>query len=71
MKEFREGQVTQGNGVITQDGLNIRKIDDFMTKIGKLQVETEVIKTDSNSFQFLKDLNGKLKLIKNYSNFYW
>jgi hypothetical protein len=58
-----------GNGVITQDGLNIRKIDDFMTKIGKLQVETEVIKTDSNSFQFLKDLNGKLNILKTIQTF--
>ena len=58
-----------GNVVTTQDGLNIRKIDDFMTKIGKLQVETEVIKTDSNSFQFLKDLNGKLNLLKTIKTF--
>ena len=57
------------DGVTTQDGLNIRKVDDFMTKIGKLQVETEVIKTDSNSFQFLKDLNGKLNLLKTIRTF--
>jgi len=52
-----------------EEGLNIRKIDDFMTKISKLQVETEVIKTDSNSFQFLKDLNGKLNLLKTIRSF--
>jgi len=64
-------QLTGGftNDVTTQDGLNIRKVDDFMTKIGKLQVETEVIKTDSNSFQFLKDLNGKLNLLKTIRSF--
>ena len=67
-------RIKQSNGgfsatVTNTDGLNIRKIDDFMTKIGKLQVETEVIKTDSNSFQFLKDLNGKLNLLKTIKNF--
>jgi hypothetical protein len=55
--------------VNNSDGLNIRKIDDFMTKIAKLQVESEVIKTDSNSFQFLKDLNGKLNLLKTIKGF--
>jgi hypothetical protein len=53
----------------SEDSLNIRKIDDFMTKIGKLQIETEVIKTDSNSFQFLKDLNGKLNILKTLKSF--
>jgi hypothetical protein len=67
-------RIKQSNGgfsatVTNSDGLNIRKIDDFMTKIGKLQVETEVIKTDSNSFQFLKDLNGKLNLLKTIKTF--
>ena len=67
-------RIKQSNGgfsatVTNSDGLNIRKIDDFMTKIGKLQVETEVIKTDSNSFQFLKDLNGKLNLLKTIRTF--
>ena len=53
----------------SEESLNIRKIDDFMTKISKLQVETEVIKTESNSFQFLKDLNGKLNLLKSIRSF--
>jgi len=53
----------------SEDSLNIRKIDDFMTKISKLQIETEVIKTDSNSFQFLKDLNGKLNILKTLRSF--
>lgn len=53
----------------SEESLNIRKIDDFMTKISKLQIETEVIKTDSNSFQFLKDLNGKLNLLKTLRTF--
>ena len=44
--------------------LDIRKIDDFFTQISKLQVESEIIKTDLNSFQLLKDLNGKLTLLK-------
>ena len=55
--------------ISNSDGLNIYKIDDFMTKIAKLQVESEVIKTDSNSFQFLKDLNGKLNLLKTIKGF--
>ena len=49
--------------------LNIRKIDDFFTQIAKLQVEAEIIKTDSNSFQILKDLNGKLSLLKTIRSF--
>jgi len=49
--------------------LNIRKIDDFFTQISKLQVEAEIIKTDSNSFQVLKDLNGKLSLLKSIRTF--
>jgi hypothetical protein len=49
--------------------LNIRKIDDFFTQISKLQVESEIIKTDSNSFQTLKDLNGKLSLLKTIRSF--
>ena len=49
--------------------LNIRKIDDFFTQISKLQVESEIIKTDSNSFQVLKDLNGKLSLLKTIRSF--
>jgi len=57
------------SAINNSDGLNIYKIDDFMTKIAKLQVESEVIKTDSNSFQFLKDLNGKLSLLKTIKGF--
>ena len=53
----------------TEGSTDIRKIDDFMTKISKLQIETEVIKTESNSFQFLKDLNGKLSLLKTLRSF--
>jgi hypothetical protein len=49
--------------------LDIRKIDDFFTQISKLQVESEIIKTDLNSFQLLKDLNGKLTLLKTIRSF--
>jgi len=49
--------------------LNIRKIDDFFTQISKLQVQSEIIKTEINSFQFLKDLNGKLSLLKTLKSF--
>ena len=49
--------------------LDIRKIDDFFTQISKLQVESEIIKTDLNSFQLLKDLNGKLTLLKTIISF--
>jgi len=49
--------------------LDIRKIDDFFTQISKLQVESEIIKTDLNSFQLLKDLNGKLTLLTTLKSF--
>lgn len=49
--------------------LNIRKIDDFFTQISKLQVQSEIIKTDLDSFKELKDLNGKLSLLKTIRTF--
>ncbi len=49
--------------------LNIRKIDDFLTQISKLQVQSEIIKTDLDSFKLLKDLNGKLSLLKTIRTF--
>ena len=49
--------------------LNIRKIDDFFTQISKLQVQSEIIKTELDSFKLLKDLNGKLSLLKTIRTF--
>jgi hypothetical protein len=47
----------------------VRKIDDFFTKIAKLQVESEIIKSELDSFELLKDLNGKLSLLKTIRSF--
>jgi hypothetical protein len=55
---------------IRQSGeLNVRKLDDFFTKIAKLQIDSEVIKSDMNSFNVLKDLNGRLTILKSISSF--
>lgn len=36
--------------------LNVRKLDDFFTRISKLKVESESLKTELNSFKTLKFL---------------
>lgn len=48
---------------------DIRKLDDFFTKIARLQVDSEIIKTDLESFELLKDLNGKMSLLKTIKGF--
>ena len=40
-----------------------RKLDDFLLKISKLQVNSDVFKSDLDSFETLKQLNGQLKLL--------
>ena len=53
----------RGSDIGTEGDFNIRKIDEFLTKISRIQIETEIIKSDLNSFEYLKDLNGKLNLL--------
>jgi hypothetical protein len=47
----------------------IRKIDDFFLKIAKLQIDAEVLKSDSKGFDELKDLNGQRKLLRQLQSF--
>ena len=49
--------------------INTLKLDDFLVKISKLQIESQVIKSKSDSFNVLKDLNGKLSLLKQIRTF--
>ena len=53
---------------ITKDSQPIR-IDDFLVKLSKLQIESEIIKSQSKSFDILKKLNGKLSLLKQIQGF--
>ena len=48
---------------------DIRKLDDFFLKISKLQIDSEVLKSNSPGFDELKDLNGQLKLLNQISGF--
>jgi len=59
----------RGSDIGTEGDFNIRKIDEFLTKISRIQIETEIIKSDLNSFEYLKDLNGKLKLLESIQSF--
>ena len=54
---------------LNKDGINVRKIDDFFTKIAKLQIDTEVLKADSDEFDRLKQINGQLSLLKSIRSF--
>ena len=45
------------------------KIDDFLVKLSKLQIDSELIKSQSDSFEQLKKLNGKLSLLKEIQSF--
>jgi hypothetical protein len=49
--------------------LNIRKLDDFFTRISKLKVESESLKDDLDSFKTLKFLNGKKSILKELQTF--
>jgi len=51
------------------DGKNIRKLDEFFTKISRIQVDSEIIKSELSSFEYLKDLNGKLNILKSIRTF--
>jgi len=51
------------------DGRNIRKLDEFFTKISRIQVDSEIIKSELSSFEYLKDLNGKLSILKSIRTF--
>jgi hypothetical protein len=55
--------------LIDNNGGNIRKLDDFFTRIAKIQLESEIIKTENEKFQILKDLNGKLSLLESIQDF--
>jgi predicted chitinase len=45
------------------------KIDDFLVKLSKLQIDSEIVKSQSDSFEQLKKLNGKLSLLKQLQSF--
>lgn len=49
--------------------LNIRKLDDFFTRISKLKVESESLKDDLDTFKTLKFLNGKKSILKELQSF--
>jgi hypothetical protein len=60
----------ESNSNIGKEGnLDIRKLDEFLTKIARLQVDSEIIKSDLDSYEKLKDLNGKLSLLKEMRTF--
>ena len=48
---------------------SVRKIDDFFTKIAKLQIETEVLKSGTDKLDKLKGINGMLSLLKSIRTF--
>jgi predicted chitinase len=52
-----------------KEGTNIRKIDDFFTKIAKLQIDTEVLKAEGDELDKLKQINGQLSLLKSIRSF--
>lgn len=59
------------NWVIDEDNTvnnEYRKLDDFLLKISKLQINSEIFKSDLDSFETLKQLNGQLGLLKNISS---
>lgn len=65
-----DGRIAEGSSSIPSDnGQDLRQIDDFLTKIAKIQIDSEIIKSDSNNFNVLKNLNGKLKLLKSIRTF--
>ena len=47
----------------------VRKIDDFFTKIAKLQIDTEVLKAQTDELDKLKQINGQLSLLKQIGQF--
>jgi len=59
----------RNSDIVSEDGRDLRQLDDFLTKIAKIQVDSEIIKSDSSNFEFLKNLNGKLSLLKSIRTF--
>jgi len=57
------------DSIPSSDGEDLRQLDDFLTKIAKIQIDSEIIKSDNNNFDVLKSLNGKLKLLKSIRSF--
>lgn len=64
-KRIQEGK----NSIPNDNGEDLRQIDDFLTKIAKIQIDSENIKSDNKNFDVLKSLNGKLKLLKDIKGF--
>jgi hypothetical protein len=51
-----DGRIAEGSSSIPSDnGQDLRQIDDFLTKIAKIQIDSEIIKSDSNNFNVLKN----------------
>ena len=65
----RIAELGKSSSIPSENGQDLRQIDDFLTKIAKIQIDSEIIKSDSNNFNVLKNLNGKLKLLKTIRNF--
>ena len=55
--------------LVNSDGSNIRKLDEFFTRISKIQIESEIIKTENENFAILKDLNAKLSILNSIQKF--
>jgi predicted chitinase len=56
-------QIQKGSGV------NTRKIDDFFTKIAKLQIDVEVLKSETDELDKLKQINTQLSQLKTIRTF--
>jgi len=50
-------------------GVNTRKIDDFFTKIAKLQIDMEVLKSETDELDRLKQINTQLSQLKSIRSF--
>jgi predicted chitinase len=48
---------------------SVRKIDDFFTKIAKLQIETEIYKSNTDELDKLKDIKSLLSLLQQLKTF--
>ena len=66
-KDSDENEFTIKEG---DDDFNIRKIDDFLLAISRLQIEVEDIKSNkAEELDKLKDLNGQIKLLREIKTF--
>ncbi len=68
-ERIEEFGVEESIPLIDNNGTNIRKLDDFFTRISKIQIESEIIKTENENFAILKDLNGKLSILESIQKF--